>query len=117
MKERKKMASHARAERRHITTSPKKAFEGIKHMAEDAGRDPSALELIVRANVEISDAPIQKDRVDFTGSLEQIAEDLAGARKLGAAEIVIDAQFFPGIDSPGAMVSRMEQFCEIIRRL
>jgi probable F420-dependent oxidoreductase len=64
-------------------------FEGIKGMAKDAGRDPSALELIVRANVEIHNAPILKDRVDFTGTLEQIAEDVTTARKLSAAEIVI----------------------------
>src|SRR5262249_18602767 len=52
-------------------------FDGIKSMAKNAGRDPSALELIVGANVEIHDTPIEKDRVDFTGTLEQIAEDVA----------------------------------------
>src|SRR5437867_4937639 len=51
-------------------------FDGIKGMAKDAGRDPSALELIVRANVEIQNTPIEKDRADFTGTLEQIAEDV-----------------------------------------
>jgi len=70
-------------------------FDEIKSMAKNAGRDPSALELIIRGNVEISDEPIQKDRVDFRGSLEQIAEDLAAARKLGAAEILVDLQFCP----------------------
>jgi len=91
-------------------------FESIKAMAGEAGRNPAALELIIRANVKISDAPIQKDRVDFSGSLEQIAEDLATARRLGAAEILIDVQFSPGIDSAEAMVARMEQFREIARR-
>ncbi|HVH91967.1 MAG TPA: hypothetical protein VM783_11320, partial [Candidatus Acidoferrum sp.] len=51
-------------------------FEGIKAMVKEAGRDPSALELIVRANVEIHNSPIQRDRADFTGTLEQIAEDV-----------------------------------------
>jgi hypothetical protein len=37
---------------------------------------PSALTLIVRANVEIHDAPIQQECVDFTGTLEQIADDI-----------------------------------------
>jgi alkanesulfonate monooxygenase SsuD/methylene tetrahydromethanopterin reductase-like flavin-dependent oxidoreductase (luciferase family) len=91
-------------------------FESIKAMGGEAGRNPAALELIIRANVKISDAPIQKDRVDFSGSLEQIAEDLAAARRLGAAEILIDVQFSPGIDSAEAMVARMEQFQEIARR-
>ncbi len=30
-------------------------FDGIKAMAQEAGRDPAALELIVRANIECSD--------------------------------------------------------------
>jgi alkanesulfonate monooxygenase SsuD/methylene tetrahydromethanopterin reductase-like flavin-dependent oxidoreductase (luciferase family) len=64
-------------------------FEGIKGMAKEVGRDPSALDLIVRANVEIHDTPIQKDRVDFSGTLEQIAEDVKATQKLGAAEIVL----------------------------
>lgn len=37
---------------------------------------PSALTLIVRANVEIHDAPIQQKCVDFTATLEQIADDI-----------------------------------------
>ena len=60
-------------------------FEGIKGMAKEAGRDPAALELIVRANVEFSDAPIGNDRADFTGTLEQVAGDVAVARKIGDA--------------------------------
>jgi probable F420-dependent oxidoreductase len=55
-------------------------FEGIKGMAKDAGRDPSGLELIVRANVEIHTTPIQKDRADFTGTLEQ-DDDSAESRR------------------------------------
>jgi probable F420-dependent oxidoreductase len=84
-------------------------FDGIKGMAKDAGRDPSALALIVRANIEIHNAPIRKDRVDFTGTLEQIAEDIKTTEKLGAAEIVFDVQFSPGVETAKDMVSRMEQ--------
>ncbi len=84
-------------------------FEGIKGMAKDAGRDPAALELIVRANVEFSDAPLGEGRADFTGSLEQIVGDVAETRKLGAAEIVFDVQFSPGVETVDAIVARMEQ--------
>ena len=90
-------------------------FEGIKGMAKEAGRDPSALELIVRANVEIHNSPIQKDRVDFTGTLEQIAEDVKTTQKLGAAEIVFDAQFSPGVETANDVVSRMEQLWRIVK--
>jgi probable F420-dependent oxidoreductase len=90
-------------------------FEGIKGMAKEAGRDPSAIELIVRANVEIYNSPIQKERVDFTGTLEQIAEDVKATQKLGATEIVFDAQFSPGVETANDLVSRMEQLWRIVK--
>jgi hypothetical protein len=65
-------------------------FERIKGMTRDAGRDPAALELIVRANLEISDATLGSDRTDFTGTLEQIAADVVSTRKLGAADLLFD---------------------------
>jgi len=90
-------------------------FEGIRNMAKEAGRDPSALELIVRANVEIQSSPIEKERVDFTGKLEQIAEDVKATQKLGATEIVFDAQFSPGVETANDLVSRMEQLWRIVK--
>jgi alkanesulfonate monooxygenase SsuD/methylene tetrahydromethanopterin reductase-like flavin-dependent oxidoreductase (luciferase family) len=91
-------------------------FEGIKDMAKNAGRDPSALELIVGAGVEILNTPIQKDRVNFAGTLEQIAEDVTTARKLGAAEIVISAQFSPGVETAKDLVARMEELWRMAKQ-
>jgi probable F420-dependent oxidoreductase len=91
-------------------------FEGIKGMAKEAGRDPSALGLIVRANVEIHDTPIQKDRVDFSGNLEQIAEDVKTTQKLGAAEIVLDVQFSPRVETVNDVVSRMEELWRVAKQ-
>jgi probable F420-dependent oxidoreductase len=91
-------------------------FDGIKSMAKNGGRDPSAIELIVGANVEIHNAPIEKDRVDFNGTLEQIAEDVTAARKLGAAEIVISAQFSPGVETAKDLVARMEELWRMAER-
>ncbi len=91
-------------------------FEGIKDMAKDAGRDPSALALIVRANVEIHNTAIQKERLDFTGTLEQIAEDIKTTQKLDAAEIVFDVQFSPGVETAGDIVARMEQLWRVAKQ-
>ena len=90
-------------------------FQGIKDVAKDAGRDPSALELIVRANVEIHNTPNQNDPADFTGTLEQIAGDMTTARKLGAAEIAIDAQFSPGVETAKDILARMEELWRIAK--
>jgi probable F420-dependent oxidoreductase len=88
-------------------------FEEIKQMAKNAGRDPATLALIVRANMEIHDTPVEKDRVDFTGSLEQIADDIKATEKLGAAEIVLDAQYSPGVETGDDVIARMEDLWRV----
>ena len=45
----------------------------------------------------------------FAGAPEQIAEDVKTTQKLGAAEIVLDAQFSPGVETASDLVSRMEK--------
>jgi len=91
-------------------------FDGIKDMAREGGRDPSALELILRANVEIHNIPIENERGDFTGTLEQIAEDIKAAQKLGVAEIVLDVQFSSGVETAGDVVARMEELWRIAKQ-
>src|SRR5262245_43007262 len=91
-------------------------LDGIKGMAKNTGRDPSAIELIVGAAVEIHNTPIQKDRVDFTGTLEQIAEDMTTAQKLGVAEIVINGQFSSGVETARDLVARMEELWQIAKQ-
>jgi probable F420-dependent oxidoreductase len=91
-------------------------FDGIKNMAREAGRDPSALELIVTAGVEIHRTAIEKERTEFTGTLEQIGEDFAKARKLGAAEIAIYAQFLPPGETAKDLIARMEDLRTIAKQ-
>jgi len=91
-------------------------LEVIKGMAKDAGRDPAALTLIVRANVEIHNTPIQKERVDFTGTIEQIAGDINTTQKLGAAEIVFDVQFSPGVETADDIGARMEDLWRVAKQ-
>jgi probable F420-dependent oxidoreductase len=94
-------------------TAISQMFDGIRQMAKEAGRDPAELELIVRANVELSDAVRSEGRADFTGSLDQIAGDVAAVRKLGASELLFDIQFSPGVENLGAMLTRLEQLWRI----
>jgi len=92
-------------------------FDGIRNMAKEAGRDPSALELIVTAGVEIHTKPIEKERTEFTGTIEQIGEDFATARKLGAAEIAIYAQFLSPKETAEDLVARMEELWRIAKQI
>jgi probable F420-dependent oxidoreductase len=84
-------------------------LEQIRQMAREAGRDPASLELLVRGNCEFKDAAPAKERSDFTGTLEQIAGDIAAARKVGAAELVLDVQFCPTVRTVEDMLRRLEE--------
>jgi len=56
------------------------------------------------------------NRSDFTGTLEQIAEDVTAARILGAAEILIDAQFSPGVETADDIVAQMEELWRVAKQ-
>jgi len=90
-------------------------FGGIKKLAEEAGRDPSKLELVVRAHPYFSDKPLGDDRFIFTGSADQIKADIAATRKLGANELFFDVQFSPGVNTLDANVALMERLWELAK--
>jgi len=69
-------------------------FGALKQMAKEAGRDPSSLAMVVRANLEITDKPLGKERMIFTGTLDQIKEDVAGCVRIGAHELFFDPTFY-----------------------
>jgi probable F420-dependent oxidoreductase len=80
----------------------------IRAAAAEAGRDPATIELLVRANVELFDRPLRDDRMVFTGTLEQVAEDVAATRAIGATELMFDATFDPGVESVADFLRLME---------
>lgn len=82
-------------------------FAGIKQMAKEAGRDPGSLSMIVRAHVDISAKPLGKERAIFAGTLEQIKEDVAACRAIGAHQLFFDPTFYT--QSLDQWLSLMEQ--------
>src|SRR5438477_378387 len=68
-------------------------FAAVKQMAKEAGRDPSSLVMVVRGNLEITDKPLGDKRVIFSGTIEQIKEDIAGCKRIGAHELFFDPTF------------------------
>lgn len=77
----------------------KQMLAGLKAMANAAGRDPASLELVVRANLSITERLVGKGRSIFSGSMEDIREDVAAVRALGASEVFFDATFSPGVST------------------
>ena len=89
-------------------------FGSIRQMAKDAGRDPAMLSMIVHAVLELTDKPLGKDRPIFTGSLEQISDDVRDCAKIGAAEVFFDPAFAPGGQSLEHWLSLLEQLQEMM---
>jgi len=89
-------------------------FGSVKQMAKDAGRDPSSLELVVRANLEITDKPLPKERWIFSGNMDQIKEDLAGCRSIGAQQVHFDPTFSSGAQSLEHWLALMEQMYKLV---
>jgi probable F420-dependent oxidoreductase len=91
-------------------------LHAMQQMARDAGRDPQALELVVRANVKFSATPLGADRMDFHGTLDQIGADVAKARQVGATELFFDLwTAHPQVHSVDDWLARMAQLWQIAR--
>jgi probable F420-dependent oxidoreductase len=84
-------------------------FDSIKQMAKEAGRDPSALVMVVHAILEITDKPLGKERPIFSGSFDQITDDVRGCAKIGVGEIFFDPAFSPGGQSLDRWLSLLDQ--------
>jgi len=84
-------------------------FDSIKQMAKEAGRDPSTLGMIVRAIVELTDKPLGNERAIFSGSFEQITDDVRGCAKIGASEVFFDPAFSPGGQSLDRWLSLLDR--------
>ena len=91
----------------------KQMIAGLKDMAQQAGRDPNELEVVVRANILVTDEALGEDRWIFTGSSEQIKSDIAATREVGVAEIPFDPSVSPDGTSVDGFLSRMEQMKEL----
>jgi len=85
-------------------------FGAMQQMAKAAGRDPSELRMIVRANLFITEKPVEKERAVFVGSLDQIREDIAACEKIGTEEVFLEIGFAPGGQSLSNWQRLLEEF-------
>jgi probable F420-dependent oxidoreductase len=67
-------------------------FATVRDAAASYGRDPDSLQLVVRANIKVSDRALDGDRPSYWGSIDQIVTDLIATRAAGADEVILDAQ-------------------------
>lgn len=67
-------------------------WKAIRQLATDAGRDAGALDFILQANITVTPKPAGPDRRHFTGSFEQVVEDLTAYAAGGAQEVILNLQ-------------------------
>ncbi len=86
----------------------------VRAAAVEAGRDPAALRFVCRGVVKVRTG----ERAPLTGSLEAIADDLAGLADKGVTETFVDLNFDPEIGSPDADPERsMDRAREVLTAL
>ena len=68
------------------TDAMSKMLQGIRDMAKEAGRDPSDLKLVVRANLMMTIEPLEGQQLICTGSPEQIKSDIRALKNISADE-------------------------------
>lgn len=81
--------------------------------ADRAGRDPSALRMVMRVNPTIVDKPAPPDQVPYAGTVDQVVEYLHAAAEAGADEVFVDVQ--ATTRSRGELLDVAESFITALR--
>lgn len=86
-------------------------WQGLRRAAETYGRDPSALRLVVLANVTITDR-LAGDRPEFVGSVDQVRDDVARCVDAGVDEVIVHVPTMTGpvgelVDVVGELTGRV----------
>lgn len=74
----------------------------VRAGAEEAGRDPDAVRILVRVVVDLVAEDPGRGRRRGHGTRQQVLDDLADLASHGATEVLVDLNFSPRIGSPDA---------------
>ena len=80
------------------------AIAVLKEGAVEAGRDPEALRVVIRAATRVREAD---EEMQFTGTVDKIRRDIADYGRNGVTELFIDLNFDEQIGSPSLRRSRL----------
>jgi len=88
-------------------------LDELYRLTEAEGRDPSALTISYKAPLYDVSRPVAAgaDRRPFSGSPDQIAEDIATYERLGVSELIFDFRSETSAES----LERMERFAPVMR--
>lgn len=89
-------------------------MQGIRGMAQQAGRNPADLKMLVRANLHVTQQSLGEQRFIFSGSQEQIKLDIQGTQNIGADELFFDPSFSPDGTSLEGFLKTMERMKQLV---
>ncbi|HWH29672.1 MAG TPA: TIGR03619 family F420-dependent LLM class oxidoreductase [Mycobacteriales bacterium] len=97
---------------RHDLTSIGAAVRTVRAAAREAGRDPDAVRIVVRAVPELLEAAAPGTRTPLHGTREQLLDDLVALRHQGVTEVFLDLNFSPRVGSPHVDADQAAAYAE-----
>lgn len=92
------------------------AVQVVREGAEQAGKDPAAVRVVVRGLVDLVDDDPGEARRPLRGTREQVLDDLAALAQSGVTEVFLDLNFSARVGSPdvdaGEATEHAEQVLE-----
>ncbi|MGA8905339.1 MAG: LLM class F420-dependent oxidoreductase [Candidatus Bathyarchaeia archaeon] len=86
----------------------------IKDMIKGAGRDPAHFKVVARYNIDVRPEPIGKERSFFSGSLDQLKEDIRAVKDAKPDELIIDPTFSADSQTEEGFLKNLEQIRKMI---
>jgi alkanesulfonate monooxygenase SsuD/methylene tetrahydromethanopterin reductase-like flavin-dependent oxidoreductase (luciferase family) len=88
-------------------------WAALRDVAAARGRDPDTLDLVVRADITVTDRPIDGARPLYAGTVEQVAADLVDTRRAGAHEIVLALRGDHDLDEALGHTARLAEAVDV----
>jgi alkanesulfonate monooxygenase SsuD/methylene tetrahydromethanopterin reductase-like flavin-dependent oxidoreductase (luciferase family) len=85
----------------------------VRDLAAAHRRDPDTLQLVVRADVVLTDRAAAGDRPIYHGTVEQVADDVDATRRVGAHEIVLGLVGDPSLDEALDAYARVAEAADL----
>ena len=85
----------------------------VRDLAAAYRRDPDTLQLVVRADVVLTDRAAGGNRPIYHGTIEQVADDVDATRRVGADEIVLGLVGDPSLDQALDAYARVAEAADL----
>jgi alkanesulfonate monooxygenase SsuD/methylene tetrahydromethanopterin reductase-like flavin-dependent oxidoreductase (luciferase family) len=90
----------------------KTLLDELRRLTEAEGRDPRTLTISYKAPLYDAGVPAGGVRRPFSGTSDQVLDDIATYARLGVSELIFDFRS----DEPKESLERMERFAEVMKK-